>query len=243
MLAADKLMPARRSVRDVAAVAARRALRATAGGRRSRQAEARVLLRRSASAVQRRAEGAAGEDRAGRAAHPLQGRRRVLRDAESARRARCRARPARQPRAARAARVHAARPEGRAVRRRETFRAESRISTSSRRSPSSAWARRWCRCSTTRAGRAWSSAPRSARRGATSGRSAPTSGLRSSRARRSAATTSRPSIENPPTRSSRVARKRRRRPVRARVRRAAAGACFETCSSGPRDPAAGTTKA
>ena len=42
-----------------------------------RQAEARVLLRRSASALHRRAAGAAREDRAGRAPHPLQGRRRL----------------------------------------------------------------------------------------------------------------------------------------------------------------------
>ena len=52
------------------------------------------------------------QDRAGRAPDPLQGRRRLLRHAEPARRARHRARPARQPRAARAARLHAARPEG-----------------------------------------------------------------------------------------------------------------------------------
>ncbi len=63
-------------------------------------------------AVQRRAEGAARQDRAGGPADPLEGRRRLFRDAESARRARQGARPARQPRAARAACVHPARPEG-----------------------------------------------------------------------------------------------------------------------------------
>ena len=100
------------ALRDVPAVAAVRAVREAARGRRPRQAEAGVLLRRGAPAVRRRAEGAARQDRAGRAADPLQGRRRLLRHAEPARRARHRARPARQPRAARAARLHAARPEG-----------------------------------------------------------------------------------------------------------------------------------
>ena len=42
-----------------------------------RQAQARVLLRRGAPAVHRRAQAAAGQDRAGRAADPLQGRGRV----------------------------------------------------------------------------------------------------------------------------------------------------------------------
>ncbi len=51
-------------------------------------------------------------DRAGRASHPLQGRRRLFRHAESARRAGHGAGPARQPHPARAARLHAARPEG-----------------------------------------------------------------------------------------------------------------------------------
>ena len=99
-------------LRDVPAVAVVGAVRADAGGRRSRQAEARVLLRRGASVVQRCAEGAARPDRAGGAADPLQGRRRVLRHAKSDRRAGQGAGPARQPRAACAARVHAARPEG-----------------------------------------------------------------------------------------------------------------------------------
>ena len=92
------------------------------------------------------------EDRAGRAPDSIEGRRRVLRHAESARRSRHRARPARQSRAARAARVHAARPEGRAhggaddaaesgdQHRTGDHRAERR-------------ARRWCRSSTRRARR------------------------------------------------------------------------------------------
>ena len=49
------------------------------------QAGARVLLRRSAPAVRRRAGGAGREDRAGRAADPIEGRRRVLRHPEPAR--------------------------------------------------------------------------------------------------------------------------------------------------------------
>ena len=52
------------------------------------------------------------QGRAGGAADPLQGRRRLFRHAEPARRARHGAGAARQPRAARAARLHAARPEG-----------------------------------------------------------------------------------------------------------------------------------
>ena len=74
-----------------------------------------------------------------------------------------RAGPARQPRAARAARLHAARPEGGEGGGRHLPR-QSRASTSRRRSPSSASARRWSRCWTTRARRAWSSAPSSIRR-------------------------------------------------------------------------------
>ena len=50
--------------------------------------QARLLLRRGASAVRRRAQGAAGQGRAGGAADPLQGRRRLFRHAEPARRAR-----------------------------------------------------------------------------------------------------------------------------------------------------------
>ena len=84
ILAADKLMQLAAAVRHVPAVDAVRAVRAAAGGRRPRQAQARVLLRRGAPAVRRRAEGAGRAHRAGRAAGPLQGRRRVLRDAEPA---------------------------------------------------------------------------------------------------------------------------------------------------------------
>ena len=86
------------------------------------QAEARVLLRRGASPVQRRPEGADGQGRAGGAADPLQGRRRLFRHAEPARRARQGAGATRQPGAARAARVHAARPEGGARRGRDVPR-------------------------------------------------------------------------------------------------------------------------
>ena len=59
MLAADQLMHIAAALRHLPAVAAVRAVRAAARGRRPRQAEARVLLRRGAPAVRRRAEGAA----------------------------------------------------------------------------------------------------------------------------------------------------------------------------------------
>ena len=63
------------AVRDLPAVDAVGTVRRAAGGRRSAEAQARVLLRRGASVVQRCAEGADGQDRAGGAADPLQGRR------------------------------------------------------------------------------------------------------------------------------------------------------------------------
>ena len=112
ILVADKLMNAPIAVFDAAAVAPVRALRAPARGGRPRQAEARVLLRRGAPPVHGCAEDPAGQDRAGRPPDPIEGCRRLFRHAESARRARDGAGPARQPRPACAARVHAARPEG-----------------------------------------------------------------------------------------------------------------------------------
>jgi DNA helicase HerA-like ATPase len=60
-------------VRGLPAVAAVGAVRATARGRRPGQAQAGLLLRRGSSAVQGRAQAAAGEGRAGGAADPLQG--------------------------------------------------------------------------------------------------------------------------------------------------------------------------
>ena len=104
--------PLAEALRDVPAVDAVGAVRAAARSRRSGQADAGVLLRRGAPAVRRRAGGARREDRAGRAADPIEGRRRVLRHAEPVGHSRHGARAARQPRAARAARVHAARSEG-----------------------------------------------------------------------------------------------------------------------------------
>ena len=59
-----------------------------ARGRRPAQAEAVLLLRRGAPALRRRVGGAAGPDRTDRAPHPLEGRRRLLRDAGPDRRAR-----------------------------------------------------------------------------------------------------------------------------------------------------------
>ena len=81
------------ALRDLPAVDAVGAVRTAAGSRRSRQTQARVLLRRSASAVQRRAEGADGQDRTGGAADPLEGCRRLLRHAKPDRRAGQGARP------------------------------------------------------------------------------------------------------------------------------------------------------
>ena len=97
---------------DRADVAARRALRGAAGDRRPRQAEARLLLRRGASAVRRSDEGLPRLDRPDRPADPLQGRRRLLLHPAAEGRAGGRARPARQPDAVRAARVHPGRREG-----------------------------------------------------------------------------------------------------------------------------------
>ena len=62
-----------------------------------RQAEARLLLRRGPSPVRRCAARAAREDRAGGAPDPLEGRRRLFRHAEPARRAGHGPGPARQP--------------------------------------------------------------------------------------------------------------------------------------------------
>ena len=100
------------AVLDRADVAAGRAVRGAAGGRRPRQAEARVLLRRGAPAVRRRHRGVPRLGRPDRAADPLQGRRRLLRHPEPAGPAGRGARPARLARPARAARVHARRREG-----------------------------------------------------------------------------------------------------------------------------------
>ena len=90
------------AVFDVPALAARGTLRAAPRGGRPRQAEARVLLRRGASAVQRGPACVGREGRAGGAADPQQGRGRLLRDAESPRHPGKGAGPARQPRPARA---------------------------------------------------------------------------------------------------------------------------------------------
>ncbi len=140
------------ALRDVPAVAAVGALRAAARGRRSREAAARVLLRRGAPAVRRRAEGAARQGRAGRAARSA----RKASACTSSRRIRStfpdtvlgqlgnrvqHALRAFTPRDQKAVRAAA-----------ETMRAESRTIASSRRSASSASARRSCRCSTSKAG-------------------------------------------------------------------------------------------
>jgi hypothetical protein len=97
---------------DLPAVAAVGAVRGTARGRRSRQAQAGLLLRRGPPAVQRRGKAAAGEGRAGRAADPLQGRGHLFRHPEPGRHSRRGAGPAGQPHPARPARLHPGRPEG-----------------------------------------------------------------------------------------------------------------------------------
>ena len=145
------------ALRDVPALADVRALRAAARGRRPGQAEARLLLRRGAPAVHRRAEGADRQGGAGGPADPLEGGRRLLLHPEPRRRARRRARPARQPRPARAARLHAARRQG-AAGRPPRPSARTRPSTPRPRSANAAPARRWCRCSRPRACRRWSAA-------------------------------------------------------------------------------------
>ena len=165
------------AVRHLPAVDAVRAVRAAARGRRPRQAQAGVLLRRGAPAVQRRADGAGRAHRAGGAAGAHQGRGRVLRDAEPAGHSRHRAGAAGQPRAARAARLHAARPEGGEGGGRAPC-APTRSWTSRPRSPSWPSARRWSASSTRRAGPASPSASSCCRRAARSGRSRPSSARR-----------------------------------------------------------------
>ena len=216
--------PVAEALRDLPAVDAVGAVRAAARSRRSRQADAGVLLRRSAPAVHRRAAGADREDRAGRAADPVEGRRRLLRHPEPGRRPGHRARPARQPRAARAARVHAARSEGGEDRRRHAA-AEPEARHRRARSPSWRSARRWCRCSTRRAARPSPSGRGSRRRLAHRPdhrrRARPPS---ASRPGRSTGTTSRRSIASRRTRSSgREGRKSRRGGTDRKGRRGGTG--------------------
>ena len=132
--------PRRGSTRRRSCLAPVRALRGTARGRRSRQAAPRLLLRRGAPPLQRRAEGAGGQGGAGGAPHPVEGRGRLLHHPEPRRRAREHPRPARQPRAARAPRLHRARPEAAEERGRDLPR-QPRASTPRPRSARSAPAR------------------------------------------------------------------------------------------------------
>ena len=149
-----------------------RAVRQAARGRRSRQAQAGVPVRRGAPAVQRRAHGRARPDRARDAPDPLQGRRRLLRHAEPGRRARPHLGAARQPHPARAAGLHAQGAEGRSA---PPPRPSARTPSSTPSGPSRScrWARRWCRCCTTRASRRSCSARWCARPCRASGRSTP----------------------------------------------------------------------
>ena len=99
-------------VLDLPDVAARRPLPRPARGRRHRQAQAGLLLRRGAPALRRRLGGVPRPDRPDGAADPVQGRRRLLRDPEPDRRPRRRARPARLAGPAPAARPHPQRRQG-----------------------------------------------------------------------------------------------------------------------------------
>ena len=94
ILAADKLMNSPRLYATFLLWMLSRAVRAAARDRRPGAAQAGVLLRRGAPAVQRSAQGAGRAHRAGGAAGALQGRRRVLRDAEPAGHSRLGAGPA-----------------------------------------------------------------------------------------------------------------------------------------------------
>ena len=94
-------------VQHVHALDARPALPGAARGRRPAQAQAVLLLRRGAPAVRRRVGGAHGPGRADGPAHPLEGRRGLLRDPGPDRRPVVGPGPARQPGPARAAGVHA----------------------------------------------------------------------------------------------------------------------------------------
>ena len=136
--------------------------------RRSGQAEAGVLLRRSASccsAMRRRSLSA--KNRTGGAAGPLQGGGRLLRDAKSARYSGHHSRAIRQPRAARAARVHSARPESGEERGHDVAR-QSEASMPKKPSPNWRWAKHSSRLWMRKAGPTWFSGPSSYRRPAAS---------------------------------------------------------------------------
>ena len=158
ILAADKLMQSPRLYAHVPALAALGVVRGAAGGRRSRKAEAGLLLRRGASALRRRAERAAGEGRAGRPPGPLQGRRHLFHHPEPDRHSRGGRRPARQSRPARLARLHA---QGRArdPRRGRHLPAQSRRRCRDRDHRAEDRRGSGLACSTTRARRPRSSAP------------------------------------------------------------------------------------
>ena len=243
ILVADKLMNAPTLYSTLLLWLLVGALRTAARSGRPRQAEARVLLRRSAPPVHRCAEGAARQDRAGRAADPLEGRRRLLRHAESARRSGDGAGPARQSRSARAARLHAARPEGgQGGRRNHARQPEARHGKGHHR----ACRRRSAGLVSRRQGTAGGGR---ARVHPAAGRpDRPRNGggaaARHRRRRGSALRTTRRSIANPRTSASRDARRRappRRR--RARPRRAEAGRTPSRIRSAASCPAAGARTA
>ncbi len=143
---------------DLPALAFVGIVRETSRGRRSREAEARVLFRRSSSIVQRCAEAAFGKDRAGCSAGPLQRRRRISRDAKSARCAGNGLGTAQQSRAACVTGVHAARSEiGQGCR--GDFSAEQESRHGQGRLPNLAKAKPWFHFSKATACRPWLNAP------------------------------------------------------------------------------------
>ncbi len=169
--------------------------------------------------------------RAGGAADPLQGRRRLFRARRT--RSTCRTTvlgPARQPRAARAARLYAARAEGGEDGRRD-LPSPTRISTAPRSSPSSAPARRWSRRSKARARRrsVRAHADPPALRAASARLPKPSAASIMDRSARCSASMTRMSTANPPSRCSPARRQEggRCRGGQARAgrgsRRAAAG--------------------
>ena len=82
VLSADKLMEAAAPLRNVPALDADQAVADAARSRRSAEAETRIFLRRSTSAVRRCAEASDRTGRADRAPRSFQGRRRLLHHAE-----------------------------------------------------------------------------------------------------------------------------------------------------------------
>ena len=124
----------------------------------TRKAEARLLLRRGASPLHRCTARARPENRAGGALEPLQGRRRLFRHPESARCSETVLAQFGNKIQHALQRLHPTRPEGGEGGRHHLPRQNPAFAPS-RQSPSWPRARRWSRCSISRACRPWWSAP------------------------------------------------------------------------------------